>query len=219
MRTIPLFPLNTVLFPGMPLELHIFEPRYRQMIKRCLDEQVPFGVVMIRSGLEANGPLAEVFSIGCTAEIAHVDPLADGRMNLLVVGTERFEILALDDTLPYLVGQVEARPLGHHHILAVLRGARRLPALMRTHLRGLTNPEAVDLDQAQLDFPHDPLAQMYLAAALLQLPAIEKQVLLEAPGAPELLDSLLRLYRRENALQQILKPPASLGAAQQAWLN
>ena len=79
--------------------------------------------------------------------------------------------------------------------------------------------EAVDLDAAQIDFPHDPLAQMYLAAALLQIPSIEKQALLAAAGAPELLTALLRLYRRENALLNRIKPPASEAAAQRAWLN
>ena len=219
MRTIPLFPLSTVLFPGMPLELHIFEPRYKQMIGRCMDEQIPFGVVLIRSGQEANGPLAEVFPVGCTAEIAHVEPLSDGRMNLLVIGTERFKILELNDEQPYLTGRVETLPLEPPQTLSVLRGARQLPAMLRYYLHGLAEPEAVDLDAAQIDFPHDPLAQMYLAAALLQLPSIEKQTLLAAAGAPELLSALLRLYRRENALLNRIKLPASEAAAQRAWLN
>ena len=219
MRTIPLFPLSTVLFPGMPLELHIFEPRYKLMIGRCLDEQIPFGVVLIRSGQEANGPLAEVFPVGCTAEIAHVEPLSDGRMNLLVIGTERFKVLELNDEQPYLAGRVETLPLEPPQTLAVLRGARQLPAMLRYYLHGLAEHEVVDLDAAQIDFPHDPLAQMYLAAALLQIPSIEKQALLAAAGAPELLTALLRLYRRENALLNRIKPPESEAAAQRAWLN
>ncbi len=78
MFEIPLFPLNTVLFPGTPIHLHIFEERYKQMINLCLQEQRPFGVVLIRNGMEALGPLAEPFHIGCTAEIAHVERLEDG---------------------------------------------------------------------------------------------------------------------------------------------
>ena len=61
MQEIPLFPLNTVLFPNAPLRLHIFEERYKRMVNDCLAEKQPFGVVLIRHGLEALGPLAEPF--------------------------------------------------------------------------------------------------------------------------------------------------------------
>jgi hypothetical protein len=108
MYELPLFPLNTVLFPGMPIDLHIFEPRYLLMISRCLTAEQPFGVVLIRTGLEANGALAEPYSIGTTARISTVEHLADGRMNLTALGEERFEILSLDRSGPYLVGQVQA---------------------------------------------------------------------------------------------------------------
>ncbi len=66
---IPLFPLKTVLFPGMPINLHIFEERYRLMINRCIDEQLPFGVVLIQKGEEALGPFwPNSHQVGCTAE-------------------------------------------------------------------------------------------------------------------------------------------------------
>ena len=58
MITLPLFPLNTVLFPGIPVHLHIFEERYKEMISQCLEARVPFGVVLIKSGPEALGPAA-----------------------------------------------------------------------------------------------------------------------------------------------------------------
>ena len=86
MFELPLFPLNTVLFPGMPLPLHIFEDRYKQMINNCLEEKEPFGVVLIRNGKEALGPLAQPHSIGCTARIVEVQKLSDGRMNITSVG-------------------------------------------------------------------------------------------------------------------------------------
>jgi len=72
MFELPLFPLNTVLYPGTPLYLHIFEPRYQRMINLCLNEHRPFGVVLIRHGQEALGPLAEPYRIGCTADIIRV---------------------------------------------------------------------------------------------------------------------------------------------------
>ena len=69
---LPLFPLNTVLFPGATLPLHIFEDRYKEMISQCIEEHRPFGVLLIRKGREA-GDLAEPFEIGTTAHIARVD--------------------------------------------------------------------------------------------------------------------------------------------------
>src|SRR5205814_5524803 len=84
-----LFPLNTVLFPGMPLPLHIFEERYKLMIGRCLEEERPFGVVLIQSGPEVGGT-AVPHRVGTTAHIAAVRRLDDGRMNLIAIGQERF---------------------------------------------------------------------------------------------------------------------------------
>jgi len=68
---LPLFPLNTVLFPGATLPLHVFEERYKQMINQCLESRSPFGVLLIRSGNEVGTP-TEPFEVGTTASIAHV---------------------------------------------------------------------------------------------------------------------------------------------------
>src|SRR5437016_576908 len=106
MPMIPLFPLNTVLFPGATLPLHIFEPRYRLMINECIERDEPFGVVLIRSGAEVGGD-AEPHEIGTTARVARVERLPDGRMNLATVGVRRFRILDLDRSKPYLQGIVE----------------------------------------------------------------------------------------------------------------
>src|SRR4051812_43493059 len=89
---LPLFPLNTVLFPGMPLPLHIFESRYREMITVCSRDERPFGVVLIREGQEVGEP-AEPFTVGTMARIVGVDRLPDGRMNIVTVGTQRFRLL------------------------------------------------------------------------------------------------------------------------------
>jgi len=103
---IPLFPLNTVLFPGATLPLHIFEDRYKEMIGACIDAQRPFGVLLIRKGFEV-GDLAEPFEVGTTAHIARVDELEEGKMNLLCLGGKRFRTLKLVGNDPYLTGEVE----------------------------------------------------------------------------------------------------------------
>ena len=87
-----LFPLNTVLFPGAVLNLHVFEPRYRQMIAECLAGNEAFGVVLIREGQEAGDPEVTPHDIGTTAEIDDVTPLPAGRYYISTVGRRRFRI-------------------------------------------------------------------------------------------------------------------------------
>ncbi len=102
---LPLFPLNSVLFPGASLPLHVFEERYRVMIARCLERQQPFGVVLIRSGQEVGGP-AEPFEVGTTARIARAERFDDGRYAIVAVGVQRFHIEYLSHDQPYLSGSV-----------------------------------------------------------------------------------------------------------------
>lgn len=103
---LPLFPLNAVLFPGATMPLHIFEERYKQMINECLDQQRPFGVVLIRSGQEV-GAAAEPFDIGTTAHIQQVERLDEGKMNIVCTGGRRFRLIEKLEGAPYLKGNVE----------------------------------------------------------------------------------------------------------------
>ncbi len=105
---IPLFPLHTVLCPGVALPLHIFEPRYRAMIGRCLEEESAFGVVLIRDGREVGGGPTSIATVGTIAEIREAGKFSDGRYELLVVGARRFRIESVTvGREPYLVGDVE----------------------------------------------------------------------------------------------------------------
>ena len=88
---LPLFPLNTVLFPGGPLELRIFEARYVDMVRRCLKEGSPFGVVLILAGAEA-GAVTEVADIGTSARLVDFDTLPDGLLGVTTVGERRFRV-------------------------------------------------------------------------------------------------------------------------------
>lgn len=218
MYTISLFPLNTVLFPGTPIYLHIFEPRYRLMIRRCLDEQQPFGVALIQQGEEAGGALAEPVQVGCTARISEAAPLPDGRMNLTALGDERFRILELDHSQPYLVGRVENLPLEGPCSLEISRGARRLEPQVRHYLQQATfGAPGETLDLAALELPEDPLQLIHIAASLLQIPLVEKQILLELPNAAGLLGEVERLYRRETALLQ--RRAGERRRRRTAWMN
>ena len=108
---LPLFPLNTVLCPGIALPLHIFEERYRALVRHCLDNSAPFGVVLIREGRETGTGTISFTGIGTVAEIRDAGRFEDGRFQLLVVGTRRFEIRrVLSGKRPYLVAQVDLLP-------------------------------------------------------------------------------------------------------------
>lgn len=89
---IPLFPLHTVLFPGGPLPLRIFEPRYTDMVGRCSREQTPFGVVLIQEGEEA-GEVAATATVGCTARIVDFGTLEDGLLGISCIGERKFSVL------------------------------------------------------------------------------------------------------------------------------
>jgi Lon protease-like protein len=102
---LPLFPLNSVLFPGATLALHVFEERYKQMIRWCLENESPFGVLLIRSGSEVGEP-GEPFEVGTTAGIIRVQHLDEGRMNLACLGQQRFRVSRKVSESPYLVGEV-----------------------------------------------------------------------------------------------------------------
>ena len=96
---LPLFPLDTVLLPGAPLPLHVFEPRYKEMIGECLEHQQPFGVLRAKDG--------EVAEIGCTAEILNVvKKYEDGRMDILTQGRQRFEVMQVHPEKTFLQAEV-----------------------------------------------------------------------------------------------------------------
>ena len=113
--TIPLFPLAAVLLPGTQLPLHIFEPRYRQLINDLITDAVSdnrFGVVATRPGWTGDVRTVEqVRDVGCTALLREVKSLPDGRFDIVTRGTDRFRLLDIDDTsAPYLTGVVEWLP-------------------------------------------------------------------------------------------------------------
>lgn len=202
MYELPLFPLNTVLFPGMPLPLHIFEERYREMIRYCLAENSPFGVLMIQEGVAEGGPLARTHLIGCTAEIAQVEDLDDGRLLIMTIGRERFRVARFQHDKPYLVGMVESAPLLADNPDGLKDGASVLYPLVREYLEILARTGSVDFDAAQI--PTEAIPLSYLAATIIQLPSEEKQELLSLDLASHLLRSVVRYFRREVNLMRTM---------------
>lgn len=194
---IPLFPLHTVLFPGIALPLHIFESRYKKMIKKCLEEDKQFGVVLIRQGSEALGPLPEPHLIGCTARILDVHPIDEGRMNLTTIGEHRFQIKSISEELPYLVAQVELYPFDKNDHEALKTAANRITPKVIQYLHLLNEVEEVKIDEGSI--PNNPISLASFAATLLQMPPDEKQILLESQSILDLLSATDKLYLRETA--------------------
>jgi hypothetical protein len=194
---VPLLPLGSVLFPHMPMSLHIFEPRYRTMMRECRSASTTFGVVAIREGYEV-GATATPFEVGTLAQLDEIEELPDGRYNLGVIGASRFRIESISHQRPYLVASV--------HYLQDLpasaddtdRLAVAVTAAFRgyaTQLRGIGQG-----DPHEFGMPSDPELLSYLVAAALQVEVAQRQRLLEIDGTAERLSAVLRLLRREAAL-------------------
>jgi Lon protease-like protein len=195
---LPLFPLNTVLFPGQMLPLHIFEDRYRLMIRRCLAEDLPFGVVLIRSGREV-GDEAEPHEVGTVARIIKSSHQSDGTMDIVTVGQERFCIHQLIHDQPYLRGEVKTLPMKEPvdpDALGTL--ADRVRDGVSYYIKLIA--EAAGL-QIQVDaMPDAPLQLGYLAGVAMQIDNLEKQELLTFSSLQDVLAREVRLLNRENAL-------------------
>jgi Lon protease-like protein len=198
---LPLFPLNTVLFPGMPLPLHIFEERYKLMVNECIRDHKPFGVVLIKSGVEI-GAQSAPHLIGTTARIISLERLAEGRLNLETVGEDRFRVLELRQDRPYLWAMVEVFPMADSDALSAHSLAQRLRPWVTQYMSLLAQAAEAPFDAARL--PAEPLALAYLAAIVLQTPMVAKQELLVAPGLKELLIQERKIYRNEIAILKTL---------------
>lgn len=200
-QELPLFPLNTVLFPGMALPLHIFEERYKLMIGECVRDSRPFGVVLIRTGSEL-GEGATIHDVGTTAYITQVEPLGDGRMNIATLGYNRFRVQSTHNRNPYLTGIVEDFPLElleHPHTKKL---SAYINPLLRKYL-GMFSKLGADPIELK-DLPQDPKTLAFLTAILLRMPIKDKQLLLACPDLVKLLRLEIKLLLRETHILRIL---------------
>ncbi|MEU8409993.1 LON peptidase substrate-binding domain-containing protein [Micromonospora sp. NPDC048842] len=221
---LPVFPLATVLFPGLVLPLHIFEERYRALVRHLvsLPDGAPreFGVVAIQAGWEvapagpagvpANSSVGEVtlHEVGCTAELRQVTELTDGGFDIVTVGRRRFRIAEVDDsTEPYLTADVEwlPDPGGPDEVADLL--AARVIAVFRQYL-GLIRSDPEEISE---QLPEDPTVLSHLVAATAALTVDDRQRLLAIDDTASRLRAELRLLNREAALlRQVRAVPVPL---------
>jgi len=171
---LPLFPLDLVLLPGVPLPLHVFEPRYKEMIAECLDEKKPFGVVRASS----NG----VAEIGCTAEIVEVTKrYDDGRMDILTRGVERFEVLQVHEERTFLEAE-----------FTVIEDEPGTPTSDLVQKAVHLHAEIVKLAGADADGPEEGAEHLsFLLAGSLPLDLDFKQKLLTTLSEPKRLEAVI----------------------------
>ena len=193
-RVLPLFPLNTVLFPGAALPLQIFEERYKQMLQDCVAADSRFGAVLIKEGVEVGGP-AVPHTTGTMAEIVQVSDEQRGRFLISCVGRQRFRILSISDELPYLSGSVEllAEEADQGVTPELTAAVREAIAAYLVLVSGLGGGWVRDIP-----VPTEPVSLSYLAAAALQVDTARKQALLEEPTASSRLRSALSLLNRST---------------------
>ena len=191
---IPLFPLRSVLFPGGVLPLRIFEPRYVDMISRCMREQIGFGVVLIREGvesrLEAESSQPDIFHMGTEAQIVDFNQADNGLLGIVAEGRRKFIVQDVYEqsahlmmgTISFLADEVPGELLPEHSPLIDV-------------LRELTNHPLVEKLNLQVDFDEARSVSFRLAELLPIEPEI-KQALLQLRWPKERLAELARIVRK-----------------------
>jgi Lon protease-like protein len=201
---LPLFPLpNVVLFPNVFLPLHIFEPRYREMVADAVASDRMIGMVLLRPGWEQEyEKRPPVYPVGCSGVITHVEPLADGRYNIVLRGVERFRILEEDDSRSYRRALVDPVPDGAgsgDDRAAVRRQRSKLESLIaptiERSLSGTERLESIASGGRDSKIPSTMADEdlVHALAQYLDLEPLEKQALLEQHSLRTRAESLVEL--------------------------
>lgn len=204
-ETLPLFPLGTVLYPGLLLPLNIFEERYRRLVRDLLDGPEPrrFGVIAIRKGRETGvDGISALHEVGCTATLREVAEQQDGGFHLVTVGTDRFRLMSLDGSLPYLQGEVELLEEQVGDEAAAGLAAQAVQRGFRGYVEALASRESAEITAPEL--PDEPLLLSYLVAASMILDLPDRQQLLAEPDAERRLGAERALLARETTMLRSL---------------
>lgn len=208
-ESLPLFPLQVVLFPGVLLPLHIFEERYRTLMARLLelpeDGGRRFGVVAIRQGWEVGPDAARALHpVGCAAELRRVEDKDDGSYDVVTVGVQRFRLHSVDtEAEPYLVGEVEWLESTAETGPEVDLLAQRAGVLFEEYVAAVAATGGADV--AAFELPTEPDVLSYLIASAAMLTLDDRQSLLELGSTRDRLREEIRIMRREIVLVRELR--------------
>lgn len=215
--TLPMFPLNAVLFPGVSVPLTVFEDRYRALVHHLLRVDDPaervFGSVGIREGYEVGEHGAQsLFRVGCKVQMTEVESHADGTFELVAVGLERIELQHLDTTGNYPVGHVLDRPEAPAPVAPeLIERALATFAAYRSVLAGIR------ADPYSGALPKDPTFLSWTMAAVAPLPMPQRQELLEAEDATQRLTLVTDLLRDELRFMNVIPSLPATEVARTRW--
>jgi uncharacterized protein len=216
-ETLPMFPLNAVLFPGVSVPLRVFEDRYRALVHHLLRVEDPtertFGTVGIREGYEVGDHGAQsLYRVGCRALLTEIEAQPDGTFDVVAVGVDRIELNRLDSSGPYPVGHVVERPEVDAPVdEQVLESARATFSAYRVALADIR------ADPYSGSLPRDPSYLSWTLAACAPLPMPERQALLEAEDAGERLILVTDLLRTELRAMNVIPSLPATEVARTRW--
>lgn len=216
-QTLPMFPLNAVLFPGVTLPLHVFEDRYRALVEHLVTLDDPaervFGSVAIREGYEVGDHGAQsLFRVGCRLQLSEVEAQPDGSYEIVAVGLDRIQLEALDGSGPFPVGEV--RELPEPAVVVPAHVVERARATFSAYRIALTDFRS---DPYEGTLPRDPEYLSWTLAACAPLPMAERQSLLEAADAEERLILVTDLLRSELRAMNVIPSLPATEVARDRW--
>jgi Lon protease-like protein len=217
---LPIFPLNTVVFPGVTVPLHVFEERYRALVHHLLTiSEKPerlFGIVAIREGYEVGSHgVQSVHRVGCVVQMTSVDPYPDGRFDIEVVGRHRLRLDGLDTSGRYLVGDVETVEEARIDTPEGVHEAARTRETFEEYRRRLSALRGDDVLDGEL--PRDPEFLSYSLAATCLLTLQERQALLEAANPLDRLIMLRHALHEEMRAMRALPSLPATEVARTSW--
>jgi hypothetical protein len=228
-RTLPLFPLNTVVFPGMTVPLHVFEDRYRSLVEKLLEEPDPaqrvFGTVAIREGYEVSEPYGgaadekghggqSLFRVGCVLQLTEHERNADGSFDVVAVGRGRLRLAGVLTDAVYPTGEVEVLGDDHDSVVAP-ELVERACSLFERYRQALSGLHGDDVLTGTL--PKDPAYLSWTLAATTLLPLPDRQTLLEADDTHLRLAILTRMLRDEMRAMAAVPSLPAVDVARTGW--
>ncbi len=201
-HNVPLFPLHTVLFPGMMLPLRVFEPRYLRMFDRVLNTREEFGVVLIAKGSEVGGE-AIPHDVGTLARVVRMERAEDGTLHVMAQGTRRFRVQALNRQQPYLQARVEVVIERWEETPRTYALAMKVREIWERYVVRLK--EVIGLNIPTHDMPTHASDIAFYVASSLRIGVQDRQYLLTRWDTAEMLRAEIRILRREMSLLRFIE--------------